>query len=392
MTNRFVKREMNQDTAFMAKVFDVGIVGLGAMGSAAMHYLSQEGLSVIGFDRFHPPHNLGSSHGHSRVIREAYFEDPLYVPLVKRAYELWSELEEQSGKELFLQTGGLMMGKPDSIIVSGAKESADVHGLPYQLISANEIRERYPMYEITDETIAVWEPRAGILYPEKCIELFLGKAAEQGAETHTSEAVVAWRKIDSAIEITTKESKYSVGKLILSVGPWMSKLIPDLNISLQTDRQLLFWFEAAQNQADFKPENFPIFIWEYEDEKFFYGFPDLGTGIKVAPHYQGTQCDPESIERDVSEDEIEAIRSVLSRFLPDANGKLLSSAVCMYTNTEDLHFIIDQHPENDKVWIVSPCSGHGFKFAPAIGEILTNWITTGRSPFKHKLFRLDRFN
>ena len=376
----------------MTDHYDVIIVGLGAMGSAALRSLSKRNLSVLGLDMFEPPHAMGSSYGATRVIREAYFEDPAYVPLLKRSYELWRDFESETGEEFFLQTGGLMMGRPDSTIVSGAKASADAHNLSYEWLQAESIREQYAPFNISDDTVAVLEPRAGILYPEKCIENFFNRSHMQGAEIRTNERILEWKAHSSGFEVRSSQGLYSADQLILSAGPWMSELLRELKPSLSTDRQLLFWFDVAESPEQYQPDQFPIFIWEYDKEKYIYGFPDLGDGLKVAKHYAGTSCDPNEIDREVHQHEIEEMHSIVEQHLPSAAGSYRSSAVCMYTNTPDYHFILDEHPEHPNLWVVSPCSGHGFKFAVLIGELLADFVQEKAVGFDLSLFNFGRLS
>jgi len=212
----------------MPSTFDAIIVGLGAMGSAVAYHLAQRGKCVLGLDRFAPPHTLGSSHGQTRIIREAYFEHPVYVPLVQRAYELWSELEKQTGRCLFRQTGGLMIGRADGVVVAGAKRSAQEHSLQHEVFSAAEVRTRFPALQPRDDMIAVWEPRAGILFPELCVEAHLTMARKQGADLRSDEAALSWEADGSAVRVVTSKAAYHAGQLVLSAGSWIQSLLRDL--------------------------------------------------------------------------------------------------------------------------------------------------------------------
>ncbi len=370
----------------MSSSFDVIIAGLGAMGSAALYHLVARGRRVIGLDRFAPPHALGSSHGQTRIIREAYFEHPLYVPLVQRAYELWAELEQKTARPLFRQTGGLMIGRPDSAVVAGARRSAEQHGLKHELLTATEVRHRFPALQPLDEMIAVWEPRAGALYPEACIDAHLTLARNGGAELHLQEQVLRWQAEGDAVRVVTSKGEYRAGQLLLTAGSWITSLVPDLKLPFAVERQIQFWFEPTTPEF-FRPDCCPIHIWEHEQGTFFYGFPDLGGGVKVAGHHEGQSTGPDSINRDVAPDEVEAMRKLVRRFLPGADGPLRSAVVCMYTNTPDCHFFIDRHPIFPQVLIASPCSGHGFKFSSAIGEVLAELLVERKSRFDLNLFR-----
>jgi sarcosine oxidase len=374
----------------MSKPLNVIVVGLGAMDSAASYHLAKSGRKVLGLDRFTPPHAFGSSHGQTRIIREAYFEHPLYVPLLRRAYELWTQLEDESGEKLLRQTGGLMIGRPDGVIVSGAKQSAEEHQLRYEMLSAADVVRRFPALRPGDDMVAVWEPRAGILFPETCVQAHLTAALMHGASLRFEEQVLSWKPDSSGVRVITSRREYLAERLVLTAGSWIGLFLPDLNLPFTMERQVQFWFETKSNPAQFHPECCPIHIWEPEPAKFFYGFPDLGNGVKVARHHEGEPTHPDSINREVAAQEIETMRRLVRKFLPDADGPLRSSAVCMYTNTPDEHFFIDAHPAFPQVTIASPCSGHGFKFSSVIGEILAELLNDGKSRFDLSLFR-NRF-
>ncbi|HKS36533.1 MAG TPA: N-methyl-L-tryptophan oxidase, partial [Verrucomicrobiae bacterium] len=260
--------------------YEVIIVGMGAMGSAAAYHLAKRGKRVLGFDRFAPPHTLGSSHGKTRIIREAYFEHPLYVPLIQRAYELWAELESESGDKLFRQTGGLMMGRPDSVVVAGARRSAEEHRLRHELLSAHDVRLRFPAFHPADDMIAVWGPRAGILFPERCVEAHLASARRRGAELAFDEPVLRWQPDGDGVRVFTTKGEYQTDQLLFTTGSWLTLFIAELRLPLTVERQIQFWFEP-RNPAWFQPDRCPIHIWEHEPGKYFYGFPDLGDGVKV---------------------------------------------------------------------------------------------------------------
>jgi sarcosine oxidase len=377
--------------------YEVIIVGLGAMGSSAAYHVAQHGLRVLGLDQFHPPHNFGSSHGLTRIIREAYFEDPLYVPLVQRSYELWAELEKRSGQQLLLKTGGLMIGPPNGALVSGASRSAEQHHLEHEILNSTNLGQKFPMFNVDDDPMAVWEPRAGILFPERAIQTHLDLAAKLGAHLRYNEPVHKWEAFGKGVRVFTDGDSYTANHLVLSSGAWMSGLLPELKLPLTVERQVLYWFKPASHLDLFQPEQFPIFIRQYASDRFFYGFPDLGDGVKVAFHHQGGKVDPNALSQEVDQGEIDEMRDVLSQYLPDANGKLLSTAVCMYTNTPDEHFILDYHPRFPQVVVASPCSGYGFKFSPVIGEMLSEMVIAkllqSEPPrLNLELFKMSRFS
>lgn len=375
----------------MSRRYDVIVAGLGAMGSAAAFHLARRGQRVIGLDRFAPPHDRGSSSGRSRIIREAYFEHPAYVPLVQRAYELWRELEYGSGRMLMTPTGGLMIGPPEGELVTGALASARAHELRHEVLDAAALAQRYPGMTPAPDTVAVWEPRAGVLFPEACIEEHLRAAANAGAELRGEQPATRWTATDAGVEVVTPHETLTAGSLILAAGAWMGELLPDAGLSLDVRRQPLFWFEPLGEPERFSPQRFPVFIWEHDLGRFIYGFPDFGDGVKLARHGEGEPTAPGSVRRDVTRVEAEEVRSTAERLMPGAIGPPRSAVTCLYTNTPDHHFVLDAHPAHPNVWIASPCSGHGFKFSSAIGEILADWVT-GREPrFDLSLFRLARF-
>jgi sarcosine oxidase len=300
-------------------------------------------------------------------------------------------LEKASGRKLFMQTGGLMIGSPDGVLVRGAKASADQHGLPYTLLSTSELRLRFSVFEPAEGMAALWEPRAGILFPEEAVGAHLELAARAGAELHYHEPIIRWEADGAGVQVHTHLRSLRARRLLLATGSWMSSCLSGLTLPLQVERQVLCWFEPRAQADRFARDCFPIFICEYEPSRFFYGFPDLGGGVKVAIHHQGQTVDPETVRRDVNEQDIEKMRTLIDRFLPSALGNLKSSAVCLYTNTPDEHFILDRHPQHPQVLLVSPCSGHGFKFSSVIGELAATMLSGHRPAFDLSLFRSNRF-
>jgi sarcosine oxidase len=370
--------------------YDVIIVGLGAMGSAAAYHLARRGRKVLGLDRFTPPHTFGSSHGQSRITREAYFEHPAYVPMVQRAYTLWNELEKASGVRLLQQTGGLMIGRPDSVVVTGARRSAEMHQLPHEILSSTQLRNRFPALHPDDDMIGVFEPRAGILHPERCISTHLDLARRHGAELRFGETVLNWRANQDWGRVRTATTEYHAATIILSAGSWIQSLAPDLASALRVERQVLFWFEPVRHADRFDPRHCPVHLWQFDGQHFFYGFPNLGEGVKVARHHHGEIIPAEATRHEVTPGELKDMRALLRRFVPWADGALRSTTVCQYTNTPDEQFWIDRHPAHSNVVIASPCSGHGFKFSSVVGEILADLATHQTPAFDLELFR-NRF-
>lgn len=377
----------------MNTTFDVIVLGLGANGSSALYHLSKSGYKVCGIDRFAPPHSHGSSHGESRIIRQAYHEHPMYVPLVKEAYKLWYELEKECKNKLFLQTGGIMLGDENTSVVKGAKLSAETHNIAYEYLEGEEIQQRFPAFKTTKETVGVLETKAGILFPEECIKANLQLAKQNGAELMLNEKVVSIKTEQNIITINTDKNKLQTRKLIVSAGAWLNQLLPELNLPLTIERQVLYWYKNKDiSLQEFVESNaLPIYIWEYRQNQMFYGFPDLGNGIKVAPHHSGKTIEPDLLSQVVSDDEIKNMNNIVDEFV-NIQPQFSHSAVCMYTNTPDEHFIIDVHPKHSNIIIGSPCSGHGFKFSSLTGKILCDMALEKEVPFDLKPFAISRFH
>jgi sarcosine oxidase len=371
----------------VASACDTIVIGLGAMGSAVACHLARRGRSVLGFDRYAPPHVFGSSHGETRIIREAYFEHPVYVPLVQRAYALWRELEVASGATLYHQTGGLMIGHRESDLVTGALSSAREHGLAHEVLDLAALAARFPMLQPEDGMVAVLEPRAGVLYPEACVRAHLALARRAGAELHCDEPVAGWSAERDRVRVHTARGEYSARHLVVTAGAWVTTLFPDLALPFAVERQTLHWFRPRDRDGAFDAAHCPIHLWQFDGRQFFYGFPDLGDGVKVARHHCGQVTTADTVLRDVDAAEIDDIRALVQRFVPRAGVDWLRGTVCLYTNTPDEHFWIDAHPAHPQVQIVSPCSGHGFKFAPVIGEIVADLVEDRAPRFDLGLFR-----
>ncbi len=373
----------------MQRTADVVVAGLGAMGSAVARALARRGRRVVGLDRFRPPHTLGSSHGRSRIIREAYFEHPTYVPLVQRAYTLWRELEAEAARPLLRITGGLMVGPPEGVLIEGARRSARAHGLPHEELSADEIRRRYRAFAPDPAAVGLLEPRAGVLFPEACVQAALEGAARAGADLRYEDEMTGWAADGSGVRVTSTTGPWSAAHLVLSTGPWLARLAPELPVAVE--RQVMFWFAPRRDAKRFAPEACPIALWEFGAGRLFYTVPDFGDGVKAAIHHDGEATDPERVRRHPTPEDEADVRAPLSRFLPSAAGAVREARVCLYTNTPDQHFLIDRHPGHAQVIVVSPCSGHGFKFASAIGEVVADLVTEGRARFDLAPFALSRF-
>ena len=350
------------------------VVGLGAHGSAAAYHLAKRGRSVLGFDRFARGHTLASFGGLSRIIRLSYYEHASYVPLLKRAWGLWRELERDSGETLLAQTGGLYMGRPDGELVTGSLASARTHGLEHQVLESAELRRRFPVFNIDPDWIGVLDSQAGWLAPERCVETHLRQAERHGATLRFAEPIERWEPDGEGVRVTSSQGSYRARRLVIAAGSWLPRLLPQLAPHLWVERNVLFWFEPRGELDAFA--RLPVYIVE-DNDRFYYGFPyDRENGIKMAGLHFGDRVDPDTVDREASPADEERVRAWLRRRMPLANGERRRAQVCMYTNSPDRHFIIDRE---GPVTYASACSGHGFKFASAVGEILADLATTGRS-------------
>ena len=370
---------------------EVIIVGGGGMGTAAAYHLASRGCRVRVFEQFGLAHDRGSSHGLTRIIRLAYFEHPSYVPLIRRAFELWRGLESEAGERLLHVTGGLDVGAPGSLVFEGSRRSCTDHDLPHAILTGAGVRRRFPAWRIGDEAAAVYQPDGGFLLPERCILAHAAGARKAGAVFHEHDPVVAWEAAGGQVRVRTASATFEAGQLVLSAGAWMAALLPDLARLMRPERQVLGWFAIA-NRPAFAPARFPVFVHE-ADEGIFYGFPEYGAaGFKIGRyHHLAETVDPETIDRVCHARDEAVLRAAVERYFPDAGGPLLRSVVCMFTNTPDEHFIVDRHPGAAEVLVVSPCSGHGFKFCSVIGEIVADLATGGRTAHDISHFRLSRF-
>lgn len=370
--------------------FDVIVVGLGAMGSGIAFQIARSGRRILGLDRYRPPHAHGSSHGHTRIIRHAYAEDERYIPYVRRAHDCWLKLEQDSGETLFIETGIVLMGDPQSDFIKGSCAGADRHGIEYERLDRETISRRWPALRTDPGMCGVWEPAAGVLRVEPCIETLLAAAVNHGAVLNFNEVVETWSAAADGVEVRAAGGTYRADSLVIAAGPWCRSLLPDLDLPLSVERQVQLWFEPAANPQLFTLERCPIYAWQHSEGGVFYGFPDLGHGVKVAHHHGGAATDPDELTREINGDDISSVRYLLKRLLPDANGTLKDHDVCMYTNTPDLNFLIDRHPEFPHVLIVGGCSGHGFKFAPVVGEIVRDLLADESNDSVLEIFSLSR--
>ena len=371
---------------------DVAVVGLGAMGSATTYALAQRGVRVIGIDRFAPPHDHGSSHGESRVIRMAYFEDPAYVPLLRLAFEHWHRLESRTGERVLTVTGILEAGHKGSALVEGSVRSAVQHGLPHEVLRPSEVNRRIPAFSLPDDWDCVFQPDAGVLRPEKAMHLFLSAAQALGAQCHLNTAVKSVRPVADHAEVQLESGEIvEAGSVVVCAGPWIPELVPELRSHLVLTRQPLVWFRP-RDQELVRAERMPIFFLQTRDD-LVYGFPDLfGTGVKAASHLTGDVLSGAGAPRAEATDE-EKVRlwRFMRRYIPAAAGDPYRSTTCIYTRAPDGHFLLGLHPRHPQIVIASPCSGHGFKFASVIGEVLADLATRRTTDKPIDLFSPGRF-
>jgi sarcosine oxidase len=372
------------------------VVGLGAMGSATALHLARRGHRVLGFDQFTPPHSNGSSHGQTRIIRKAYWEDPRYVPLLFRAYELWRRLEADTGQALLHITGGLMIGRADGDLVAGSTASAEQFDLHHEVLSAAQMRRLYPAFRVDDDWVALWERDAGYLHPEACVEQQLQQASLAGAELHFDEPVMEWNALPGGgVSVRTTRETYNADHLVITAGPWAPHILRELNLPLRVTRQVVYWFEPSGSIELFRRERMPIYIREMEKgQRLLYGFPLTGPdteGVKVGLHGSDDFCTPDTVDRAIGASEERIIRERVADALPLLGGRLLHAETCLYTMTPDEHFVIDAHPEFPQVTLAAGFSGHGFKFASVLGEVLADLATGLKPAYDLELFSLRRF-
>ena len=377
-------------------MYDVIVAGLGGMGGATAHELSRRGKRVLGLEKHAHGHDRGSSHGGSRLIRQAYFEDPAYVPLVLRAYELWRRLERETNRDLMTLCGGLMLGQRGSKVLEGSLRSAREYDLPCEELEADEVRRRFPALAPSGGTIALYEASAGFIDPGAAIDAQLERAAGLGADLRFEEPVLSWEAADSGdgVRVQTPEGVYEAERLVLAPGAWAPALLADLGLPLEPERRVICWFEPEDDAEQFAPGNFPVFIWEPEDGNTFTCFPLVAgeRGVKtVFFRAGGSLCDPDALDRHVREDEIEFLRRYTSEYVPALSDRCIKTDVCMYTNTPDHHFVVGPHPNHPQVSFASPCSGHGYKFATVIAEILADLATEGETRHPIEMFSPNRF-
>lgn len=375
----------------MSARYDVIVLGVGGMGSAAIYHAARRGKKVLGLERFNIPHEQGSSHGITRIIRLAYYEHPSYVPLLRRAYELWRELEKNFGSRLLNITGSIDAGPAESLVFEGSRRSCELYDLPHQVLTSKELTSRFPGYHLPPATFAVFQPEGGFVLPEACISAHVILAQYCGAEVHGRERVLGWEPLSDGVIVTTERNRYEADRLIIAAGSWISQFVPHLKGKVVPERQALAWLQPRKPDW-FRPESFPVFNVAVEEGRY-YGFPVFGVpGFKFGRyHHRSERSNPDNVDRECNAFDEAVLREFGERYFPDGCGPTLSMHVCLFTNTPDEHFVVDVVPDLPQVVFASPCSGHGFKFASVIGEILADLAAVGMTPHDISMFRLDRF-
>ncbi|MWV65271.1 N-methyl-L-tryptophan oxidase [Halorubrum sp. JWXQ-INN 858] len=386
----------------MSERYDVIVVGVGGMGSAAAYHLADRGLDVLGLEQYDVPHDKGSSHGVTRIIRKPQYEDPAYVPLVERAYERWRDLEAFTGRDLLYTTGGIDAGPPDSDVVRGSIASCREHDLDHEVLDAAAVNERFPGYDLPADHRAVYQPDGGFLVPEQCIIAHVEAARAAGATIRAREAVRDLTPrgssalddsegADGSVRVTTTKDTYEADRVVVTAGAWAPKLLPELEGIAVPERQVLAWLQP-RTPARFERDRFPVFVHE-TDEGHYYGFPRHDVpGFKFGKfNHLGETVDPDAMGREPRPRDERVLREYAERYFPDGAGPTTKLATCTFTNTPDGHFVLDRLPDEPRITVGAGFSGHGFKFASVVGEVLADLAVDGDTDHDVDLFRADRF-
>ncbi|MFC4439497.1 MULTISPECIES: N-methyl-L-tryptophan oxidase [Natrialbaceae] len=376
----------------MSDRYDAIVIGVGGMGSAATAHLAERGADVLGLERYDIPHGYGSSHGITRIIRLAYCEHPAYVPLLRRAYDLWRDLEAEHDEQLLYQTGSIDAGPAGHPLVEGSRRSCEEHDLEYELLSSAELTDRYPGYRLPDDYEAVYQPDGGYLVPEQCIVAHVDRAHRAGATIRARERVVDWQPTaDGGVRVETDYDTYEADRLVVTAGAWAARFVDELESVAVPERQVLAWLQPAEPDY-FAPDRFPV--WNlHVPEGRFYGFPIHGVpGFKFGRYnHREETVDPDAFEREPTQEDERILRSFAEQYFPDGAGPTMRLKTCLFTNTPDDRFVLDTLPEHPQVAVGAGFSGHGFKFASVIGEILADLALDGETDHPTEMFSLDRF-
>lgn len=376
----------------MGDHFDVIVVGVGGMGSATCYELARRGVRVLGLEQFGIAHDRGSSHGYTRMIRLAYYEHADYVPLLRRAYEKWREIESISGERILHITGGIYAGPRDGELVPQSANAARQHGIEHETLDRAQIAKRFPQFRVPDDFIGLFEPAAGFVRPELAVATFSRHATLAGADIRINEPVRAWAAESGAISVTTSVAQYTADRIIFTAGPWTSKLVRDLGIPLVVTRQVLGWVRPNE-PAPFARERFACWAIEQRDGSLYYGAPlnEFEPGLKIAHHKRGPLTDADHVSRDPTPADQDSINRMVTDVLPGAAGAIAEMRVCLYTNSPDSHFILGQYPNDPRVLLACGFSGHGFKFASVVGEVMADLAMSGKTKLPIEFLSPRRF-
>ncbi len=369
--------------------YDWIIIGGGGAGTSITYFLAQASQRTLTLERFQQNHPFGSSHGESRILRTAYSEKALYVPLVLRARRLWTQLGDEIGQEIFRRTGVLILGSAVSRMVRGALRSARTHGRPYGVLDANELVQRYPSFHLDPDDVAVWDPGGGVIFPERAISAYVTLARSAGARFRWNEPAKNWKSSRGEVVVRTSRGEYRAGGLIIAAGAWLPSLVPELGLPLTIERQTVYWYRPRLPVAR-QFSTMPAFVWQRAQRGYYYGIPDLGAGVKIASDQGSPVVHPSRVSRRPIPRDLRRVQRFVRHHFPDLPRQPRRWVSCLYTNTPDRDFLIDYHPDSTAVILVSACSGHGFKFLSAIGELVARTAIRGRSQGILRPFTLRR--
>ena len=376
----------------MVKHFDSIVVGVGGMGSSAVYNLAKRGQKVLGIEKFDVPHSEGSSHGVNRIIRLAYYEDSSYVPLLRRAYEMWSEIETIAKEQLLYKTGSIDTAPSGHELFEGSLQSCLEHDIPHEILNYRQINERFPGYEMPPGHMGLYQKDGGFVLSERAIVAYVNAAVTEGATIQARETVLKWEPEADGVRVFTDRSEYTADRLVITAGAWTAGMLPSLEELAIPERQVLAWLQPEEPSV-FTPEVFPVFSAFFEEGRY-YGFPVFGIpGFKIGRyHHLEEVADPDNVERNVTQEDEDVLRAASARYFPKANGTIMTLKTCLFTNTPDEHFIIDTVPGYPQVAVAAGFSGHGFKFASVVGEILGDLSINGKTRHNIELLNIDRFH
>ncbi|RKD93755.1 N-methyl-L-tryptophan oxidase [Halopiger aswanensis] len=373
--------------------YDVVVIGVGGMGSATTYHLAERGLDVVGLERYDIPHTMGSSHGITRIIRRAYYEHPDYIPLIERAYDLWDDLAEETGRDVIHRTGSIDAGPEGNVVFEGSLRSCEEHDIPHEVLTSAEVAERFPGYDLPEGHKALYQPDGGFVVPEQAIVGHAEAAQAAGAEVRARERVLDWEPTpDEGVRVETDRDTYEADAMVLAAGAWNYKFTDALEGLAVPERQVLGWFQP-ERPATFEPDNFPVWNLKVPEGRF-YGLPIYDVpGMKLGKyHHFDEDVDPDEYDREPNREDERLLREVVENYFPGAAGPTMRLATCMFTNSPDEHFILDTLPDHPQVAVGAGFSGHGFKFASVIGEILADLAADGETDHPIEMFGLDRFD